>query len=42
MYLPLKMSQAQDAIYNAILKLKPGVSVEAAEAQIRPLDAAIR
>jgi predicted permease len=36
-YLPLKMSQAPDAIYNAIVKLKPGVGVEAAEAQFRPL-----
>ena len=36
-YLPLKMSQAQDTIYNAILKLKPGVSLEAAEAEFRPL-----
>ena len=36
-YLPLKMSQASDAIYNAIVKLKPGVSVESAEAQFHPL-----
>lgn len=36
-YLPLKMSQAQDLTYNANLKLKPGVSPEAAEAELRPL-----
>jgi predicted permease len=36
-YLPVKMSQAPDALYSAILKLKPGVSIEAAEAQLRPL-----
>ncbi len=36
-YLPLKMSQAQDITYNANLKLKPGISVEAAEAEIQPL-----
>ncbi len=36
-YLPFKMSQAQDAVYSVILKLRPGVSVEAAEAQFRPL-----
>ncbi|MGC2186302.1 MAG: ABC transporter permease [Terriglobales bacterium] len=36
-YLPLKMSQAQDLIYNVNLKLKPGVSTEAAEAELRPL-----
>jgi predicted permease len=35
-YLPFKMSQAADAIYGVILKLRPGVSVEAAEAQFRP------
>ncbi len=36
-YLPLKMSQGQDELYNSNFKLKPGVSVEAAEAQLRPL-----
>ena len=36
-YLPLKMSQAQDVTYDANLKLRSGVSVEAAEAEIRPL-----
>ncbi|MGH9552863.1 MAG: ABC transporter permease, partial [Terriglobales bacterium] len=36
-YLPVKMSQGPEAIYSAILKLKPGVSVEAAEAQLRPV-----
>jgi putative ABC transport system permease protein len=36
-YLPVKMSQAPDALYSAILKLKPGVSIEAAEDQFRPL-----
>ena len=36
-YLPLKTSQAHDATYGVSLKLRPGVSVEAAEAQFRPL-----
>jgi predicted permease len=36
-YLPLKMSQAQDVAYASRLKLKPGVSLEAAEQEIRPL-----
>ncbi len=36
-YLPLNMSQAQDKIYNANLKLRSGVSTEAAEAELRPL-----
>lgn len=36
-YLPLKMSLAQDATYSMNLKLKPGVSVAAAEAEFRPL-----
>jgi len=36
-YLPLKMSQGPDEIYSALLKLKPGVSIAAAEAQLRPL-----
>jgi predicted permease len=36
-YLPLKMSQAQDVNYDANLKLRSGVSVQAAEAEIRPL-----
>ena len=36
-YLPLKMSQAQDLTYNANLKLRSGVSTEAAEAEFRPL-----
>jgi len=36
-YLPLNMSQAQDKIYNASLKLKRGVGTEAAEAELRPL-----
>ena len=37
LYLPLKVSPNQDAINNVIVKLKPGVSLEAAEAQFRPL-----
>ena len=36
-YLPLKMSQAQDVTYASRMKLKPGVSLEAAEQEIRPL-----
>jgi putative ABC transport system permease protein len=36
-YLPLKMSQAQDATYNTSLKLRSGVNTEAAEAEFRPL-----
>ncbi len=36
-YLPLKMSQAQDLPYNMNLKLRTGVSTEAAEAELRPL-----
>jgi predicted permease len=36
-YLPLKLSQAQDLTYGMNLKLRSGVSVEAAEAEIRPL-----
>jgi len=36
-YLPLKMSQAQDVTYASRVKLKPGVSLEAAEQEIRPL-----
>jgi predicted permease len=36
-YLPLKMSQAQDVTYGSRLKLKPGISLEAAEQEIRPL-----
>ncbi len=36
-YLPLKMSQAQDLPYNVNLKLRTGVSTEAAEAELRPL-----
>jgi putative ABC transport system permease protein len=36
-YLPLKMSQAQDVTYGANLKLRTGVSTEAAEAELRPL-----
>jgi putative ABC transport system permease protein len=36
-YLPFKMSQAPDAMYGVILKLRPGVSLQAAEAQFRPL-----
>jgi predicted permease len=36
-YLPLKMSQAQNELYNSNFKLKPGASVEAAEAELRPL-----
>ncbi len=36
-YLPLKMSPAQDVTYNTALKLKPGVRPEAAEAEFRPL-----
>ena len=36
-YLPLKMSQAQDVTYSANLKLKKGVSVQVAEQEVRPL-----
>ena len=36
-YLPLKMSQAHDVTYASRLKLKPGVTLEAAEQEIRPL-----
>ncbi|MBZ5649262.1 MAG: ABC transporter permease [Acidobacteriia bacterium] len=36
-YLPLKMSQAQDLTYDANLKLRTGVSIEAAEAELLPL-----
>jgi len=36
-YLPLKLSQAQDVTYSANLKLRSGVSPEAAEAELRPL-----
>src|SRR6266853_4452624 len=36
-YLPLNMSQAQDKIYNASLKLRRGVGTEAAEGELRPL-----
>jgi putative ABC transport system permease protein len=36
-YLPLKMSQAQDVTYSANLKLRSGVSPEATEAELRPL-----
>jgi predicted permease len=36
-YLPLKMSQAQDVAYGTVIKLKPGVRPEAAEAEFRPL-----
>src|SRR6266852_4615687 len=36
-YLPLNMSQAQDKTYSANLKLRSGVSTEAAEAELRPL-----
>jgi putative ABC transport system permease protein len=36
-YLPLKMSQDQVGLYNMNLKLRSGVSVEAAEAEIKPL-----
>ena len=36
-YLPLKMSQGKDVTYGTLLKLKPGVRPEAAEAEFRPL-----
>lgn len=36
-YLPLKMSQDNAATYDTLLKLKPGVRTEAAEAEFRPL-----
>jgi predicted permease len=36
-YLPLKMSQANDLTYEALLKLKPGVRPEAAAEEFRPL-----
>ncbi|MGA9814900.1 MAG: ABC transporter permease, partial [Terriglobales bacterium] len=36
-FLPLKMSQAQNLTYNVNLKLKTGVSTEAVEAELRPL-----
>jgi len=36
-YLPLKMSQDKDATYAALLKLRPGIRPEAAEAEFRPL-----
>ncbi|HET6176549.1 MAG TPA: ABC transporter permease [Candidatus Sulfotelmatobacter sp.] len=36
-YLPHKMAQNDDATYEALLKLKPGVRLEAAETEIRPL-----
>ena len=36
-YLPLKMSLAQDVTYASRVKLKPGVSLETAEQEIRPL-----
>jgi hypothetical protein len=36
-YLPLKVSQDPGPKYGAFVKLKPGVRVEAAEAEFRPL-----
>ena len=36
-YLPLKMSQDSTVTYASRLKLKPGVGLEAAEAEFRPL-----
>src|SRR5258708_38219647 len=36
-YLPFNMSQAQDKIYSANLKLRSGVSTAAAEAEVRPV-----
>lgn len=36
-YLPLKMSQDQHISYEVFIKLHPGVRVEAAEAEFRPL-----
>lgn len=36
-YLPLKMSLENTTDYNTLLKLKPGVRTEAAEAEFRPL-----
>ena len=36
-YLPLKMGQSPTVGYDSELKLKPGVGVEAAEAEFRPL-----
>ncbi len=37
-YLPLKMSQDQDLTYGTLIKLKPGVRPEAAEAEISTAD----
>jgi predicted permease len=36
-YLPLKMAQDSTTTYRALVKLKPGVRFEAAEAEFRPL-----
>ena len=36
-YLPLKMPQDQDHIYETFIKLKPGVRLEAAEAEFQPM-----
>ena len=36
-YLPLKMSETRDVDYNVFLKLKPGVQLKAAEAELTPL-----
>ena len=36
-YLPLKMSQDKNVTYGTLIKLKPGVRPEAAEAEFRPL-----
>ena len=36
-YLPLKMSQDKNLTYATLIKLKPGVRPEAAEAEFRPL-----
>ena len=36
-YLPLKMSQDKNLTYGTLIKLKPGVRPEAAEAEFRPL-----
>jgi putative ABC transport system permease protein len=36
-YLPLKMSQEKDVTYGVLLKLKPGIRPQVAEAEFRPL-----
>jgi len=36
-YLPLKMAEDKDHLYGTFIKLKPGVRMEAAEAEFRPM-----